>query len=47
MLSPALRRRVWNAYRPGQEADKEPSREWWEAAQAAIRYVAESEGGAL
>lgn len=34
-----LRGAVWAAYRPGQEKDKTPSREWVRAARAAINSV--------
>lgn len=46
MVPPALRDRVWATYRPGQEEDKRPSVAWMEAADAAIRSVAEREGRA-
>lgn len=36
-----LRQAVWRFYRKGQEADKQPSPEYCEAAKAAIRAVAE------
>ena len=38
-----LRRAVWNAYRPGQCDDKQPSAEWRAAAKAAIDAVAAQE----
>lgn len=38
-----LRLAVWLAYRPGQCDDKRPSAEWFAAADAAIRAVAEIE----
>jgi hypothetical protein len=41
-----LRANVWAAYRCGQERDKRPSREYVRAARAAIRAVADREGGA-
>lgn len=43
MVPKPLRDAVWAAYRPGQERDKQPSAEWHEAADAAIRRVAELE----
>jgi hypothetical protein len=39
-----LQLRVMGEYRQGQCDDKRPSREWIEAAQAAIEQVAEREG---
>jgi hypothetical protein len=44
MVPPALQRRVWATYRPGQERTKNPSEEYLDAARAAIRSVAELEG---
>lgn len=38
-----LQRAVWASYRPGQEVDKKPSREYLEAARAAIEAVAAKE----
>lgn len=35
----ALQREVWRTYRPGQEKDKNPSREYLAAATAAIEAV--------
>lgn len=35
----ALRRAVWDAYRPGQEVDKRPSPAWFQAAKEAIASV--------
>lgn len=43
MVPKPLRDAVWATYRPGQEIDKQPSAEWHEAADAAIRAVAERE----
>lgn len=44
MLVPKdLQRAVWNAYRPGQCVDKDPSDEWHTAADAAIEAVAKIE----
>ena len=34
-----LKQAVWKTYRPGQCSDKNPSRAWLDAADAAIRYV--------
>lgn len=39
-----LRDVVWATYRRGQEIDKRPSREYLDAADAAIKAVAEKEG---
>lgn len=44
MVPKALQRRVYETYRPGQCDDKLPSREWREAADAAIASVALKEG---
>lgn len=44
MVPRALRTRVWRAYRPGQEVDKQPSAAWLIAAHEAISHVAEQEG---
>ncbi len=44
LVPEALRAEVWRAYRPGQEKDKRPSREYLAAARAAIDAVAEREG---
>lgn len=46
MVPPALQAAVWRHYRPGQETDKRPTREYLDAAHAAIRAVAEREHGA-
>lgn len=40
-LPPALRSRIWNTYRPGQEDTKTPSREYVEAAKAVQAWIAE------
>lgn len=40
-----LQRAVWRAYRAGQEIDKNPSRDYLAAAQAAIRAVERAEFG--
>lgn len=39
MVPVKLRATIWKLYRPGQEADKQPSREYVEAAKAAIEAV--------
>jgi hypothetical protein len=39
-----LQRAVWASYRPGQCDDKQPSRLWFKAADAAIAAVAAKEG---
>jgi hypothetical protein len=39
-----IQRAVWRHYRPGQCDDKRPSKEWHQAADAAIGYVAFNEG---
>lgn len=45
MVPQALRRAVWDAYRPGQcELSPLPSKVWHEAADAAIAHVATLEG---
>lgn len=46
MVRRDLRARVLATYRPGQCDDKRPSREWHEAADAAIKYVADLERNA-
>lgn len=43
MVPRDLRRRVWSTYRPGQCDDREISREWLAAADAAIDAVAAKE----
>jgi hypothetical protein len=35
-----LRQRIWNAYRPGQEKDARPSREYIEAARDVQEWIA-------
>lgn len=44
MVPHALRVLVWATYRKGQEVDKLPSSEYLDAANAAIRNVAQQEG---
>jgi hypothetical protein len=44
LVPPAIRRLVWKHYRPGQEIDKRPSREYLEVMRQAIQAVAEQEG---
>lgn len=44
MVPRQLQRNVWSHYRIGQEIDKSPTREYLDAAAAAIRSVAEKEG---
>lgn len=39
-----LQLKVWHTYRPGQEIDKRPTREYFIAAKAAIDYIAQLEG---
>lgn len=47
MVPPALQGEVWRHYRPGQESDGKPiTREYADAARAAIRAVAVAEKGA-
>lgn len=43
MVPEPLRREVWRLYRPGQEVDKRPTREYLEAANAAVNAVADRE----
>ena len=43
MVPLALRREIWRTYRPGQEADKDPSDAYIEAAKAAKAAVAQAE----
>lgn len=45
MVPKHLRDAVWAAYRPGQEADKDPSASYVHTAMAAVRAVAEREAG--
>lgn len=40
MVPQALKNAVWRYYRPGQEIDKKPSRQYLAAASAAIEAVA-------
>lgn len=44
LVPKTVQRAVWRHYRAGQCDDKRPSREWHEAADAAIGYVAQLEG---
>lgn len=44
MVPRPVQRAVWAAYRPGQCADKDVSKEWMLAADAAIGFVARTEG---
>lgn len=44
MVPAALRKQVWQTYRPGQEVDKCPSKEYLEVAKQAINLVAIREG---
>lgn len=46
MVPPALQAGVWRHYRTGQEIDKRPTREYLDAAHAAIAAVAVAEKGA-
>lgn len=39
LLPLSLRTRIWNAYRPGQELAKDPSREYVEAATAVRHWI--------
>ena len=43
MVPRAIQQAVWRHYRPGQCDDKSPSKEWHEAADAAIAAVAKKE----
>lgn len=43
MVPRPLQQQVWNTYRPGQENDKTPTRDYLQAAMAAIEAVAEKE----
>ena len=43
MVPYALRKEVWDAYRPGQEVDKNPTIYYLKVATAAINAVAEAE----
>jgi hypothetical protein len=42
-LPKRFRDAIWNAYVPGQEQRKDPTLEYLDAAQAAIRYMEETE----
>lgn len=42
-LPSAIRSAVWDAYRPGQEIDKDPSREYVAAARAAQEWALDRE----
>lgn len=44
MVPRTIQRAVWRHYRPGQCDDKDVSREWMQAADAAIGFVAHVEG---
>jgi len=44
MVPAELRNQIWLLYRPGQENDKRPSREYVEAMKQAIDAVARAEG---
>lgn len=39
MLPQAMRNRIWRAYRPGQEVDGSPSREYVDAARDVQRWI--------
>lgn len=41
-----LRDRIWRAYRPGQERDMRPSREYLDVAREAQAWIAQHGGGA-
>jgi hypothetical protein len=43
MVPKAIQKKVWEHYRPGQCNDKNPSKEWHQAADEAIKYVYEKE----
>jgi hypothetical protein len=47
MVPRKIQRAVWASYRPGQCDDMDASESWHEAADAAIGFVAASEGRAL
>ena len=38
MLPEAIRKQIWRTYRPGQEKDKRPSRQWLDAFKQAEDY---------
>lgn len=44
MLPMLMRSAIWKHYRPGQEDDKRITKEYSEAAQKAIKYLADLEG---
>jgi hypothetical protein len=44
LVPKTIQREIWRTYRPGQCDDRDPSRAWHDAADAAIRWVAEMEG---
>ena len=44
MVPKKIQQAVWRHYRPGQCNDKDPSKEWLTAAEAAIGFVARKEG---
>lgn len=41
MLPLRIRKLIWSTYRPGQETDKKPSKEYLEAAMMAQKYAQE------
>lgn len=43
-LPPAIRRRIWQAYRPGQEITKTPSPEYLAAVREARAWIAAHDG---
>lgn len=43
MIPPVMQKRIWAAYRPGQEVDKRPSEEYLKVTAEAIRFVRERE----
>ena len=43
-LPSTLRRRIWDTYRPGQEEDWEPSKDYLLAAKEAVIWLAQQEG---
>jgi len=47
MVPKPLQRAVWRKYRPGQEVDKTPTREYLDTAIAAINAVAQQENQPL
>jgi hypothetical protein len=46
-LPKPLRDRIWRAYRPGQEIDQRPGRDYIEAARAAQSWIAANHPGDL